>query len=246
MVTDASDMPEEPALQGERIPSDEVSSEPSADGSAQRRRALIGIIILVLILILFQWFWAHSTGVIPNVIGMPEMKARLVIAEAGFRVGEEHEVTADHVRPGEVAAQVPSPGKRTFLGAAVDIDCAIEPEKAATGEVVAATPFEMPGDDGNEDSGRLVAPGSATFGPIVPNVHGWSRSRAVDALVDAGYRVKVNYATCTTDVKAGRVFFQDPPPGAEAKRGTVVKLSLSIPMRTGAGYRPPRPSYQYR
>ncbi|MDO9107836.1 MAG: PASTA domain-containing protein [Coriobacteriia bacterium] len=208
-------------------------SEGDDQGSGNRR--LLGVIALVAIIFMALWLFLSQTANVPDVIGLQESEALLVIADAGFVVGKIDTIAAE-APAGEVTAQAPAGGARALAGAQIDLTVAMAPgDESAGGDVGSSGPSEsgntfdpdyIPPDSTNTGDGS--SGGAIAYGPQVPQVLGMSEAKALSTLKAAGYAPVVGgRGPSTTTVAAGLVYYQDPPPEAFAARGKTVEIWIS-------------------
>jgi len=215
------------------IPEIDEFAEEGDDGSGNRR--LLAVIALVALIFILLWLFLSQSANVPDVVGMKLADAKIVIADAGFVVGEVDTIKSGQDRPGDVTAQAPAGGSRRLKGAQIDLTVAAgsgdrddgdsdsgDDASGDTGLDLSATPTDTP-DMGDGSSG-----GAIDYGPQVPQVLGMSQSKAISTLRAAGYNPVVEgYGPSTTTVAAGLVFYQNPPPGAFEPRGKTINLWIS-------------------
>lgn len=201
------------------------------DDRGSDNRRLLGVIALVAIIFMALWLFLSQTANVPDVVGLQESEARLVIADAGFVVGQIDSIAAE-APAGEVTAQAPEGGARALKGAQIDLTVAMAPgggdvgSNGPSGSDSTFDPDYTPPDTTNNGDGS--SGGSIAYGPQVPQVLGVSEAKAVSTLKAAGYApVIAGRGPSTTTVAAGLVYYQDPPPEAFAARGKTVEIWIS-------------------
>jgi beta-lactam-binding protein with PASTA domain len=146
-----------------------------------------------------------DTVPVPAVIGQPLSSASLVLAGAGFSVGDigrkESEASAE-----TVLDQHPEAGSKASRGSSVNLTIAVPITSAPT----PANEVPSPG------------PEPAT----VPDLRGQSIAEAGDRLKEVGLRLG-RQEEQESDEPSGRVLQQHPAPGTRAARGTPVDVTVS-------------------
>lgn len=213
---------------------DEFAEE--GDGGSGNRR-LLAVIALVALIFILLWLFLSQSANVPDVVGMTLADAKIVIADAGFVVGEVDTIKAGQDRPGDVTTQAPEGGSRRLKGAQIDLTVAADADDLDNGDDdsdagedlsgdagadLSATPTDTP-DMGDGSSGAAI-----DYGPQVPQVLGMSQSKAISTLRAAGYNpVVAGHGPSTTTIAAGLVYYQNPPPGAFEPRGRTIDLWIS-------------------
>lgn len=212
----------------------DIATVAEGDDGGSGNRRLLGVIALVAIIFVALWLFLSQTANVPDVVGLQESEARLVIADAGFVVGQIDSIAAE-APAGEVTAQAPEGGARALAGAQIDLTVAMDPggqdaggdgSSGPSGSDSTFDPDYTPPDTTNNGDGS--SGGAIAYGPQVPQVLGMSEAKAVSTLKAAGYApVIAGRGPSTTTVAAGLVYYQDPPPEAFAARGKTVELWIS-------------------
>ncbi|MBU4557213.1 MAG: PASTA domain-containing protein, partial [Actinobacteria bacterium] len=152
------------------------------DDRGSDNRRLLGVIALVAIIFMALWLFLSQTANVPDVVGLQESEARLVIADAGFVVGQIDSIAAE-APAGEVTAQAPEGGARALKGAQIDLTVAMAPgggdvgSNGPSGSDSTFDPDYTPPDTTNNGDGS--SGGSIAYGPQVPQVLGVSEAKAV-------------------------------------------------------------------
>jgi beta-lactam-binding protein with PASTA domain len=208
------------------VPIEDLPIHEETDDSKRNRSLFAGIALAVLVLLIIWWILSQLV-VVPDVVGMQERDARATIEETGLSIGDVMTLPSATDPAGEVVATCPEAGVRIFKWGSVRLF-------VVSGDGDADDGAQQP-DEGEVDlvwgAGADREPGATPVRPPgpqrVPQVFDLSESSAIARLQRDGYRATVEYGDSSTNVAAGLVFYQDPPPDTVAPRGTLVIIRVS-------------------
>ncbi len=213
------------------------------DPQEDRRRGFWAVLLMiVLALAVAIWIWVN-TAVVPDVVGMPEKIARARVEAAGFDVGEIYATDDFEVAEGEIDDQGPAGGRRVLKGTDVTLVIAQGTGRLPEPDVDEGNGLGAGGYDFSDKKTSNVEdyydPGTGYTQPKnyedrVPQALNETESRGRAILANAGYRIEVHYGLNAGGIADGRIFYQNPPPGAYEQEGTTVVIWVS----TGS---PPNP-----
>jgi len=192
---------------------------------------------------------------VPNIVGMSIDEAQRALEAEGLRLGAQTPQTSDEPED-TVLAQDPDADTRLAVGEAVTVTVsagkqqtqvpplegltsldavrtALRDAKLDLGNVKQVESSEPEGLVLNQDPEAFTTVDVGTKVDIevstgvveVPSVVGFTQSAATSALSKAGLDVRV--VTASSDQPAGIVTSQDPPGGAQVKKGTTVTVTVS-------------------
>lgn len=228
------------------------------DRKRNRTRATALGAIILLLLVVCCWVGLVVTAIVPDVTGMTRAEATESLKDAGFSMEVAEGVTAEAAegtstdtkteaaapaaKPGTVLEQTPRAGARVLRGTRVVIGLAPAATEGGAGggnSIISSggglTPYTpSPSDDRMYPDN--VGTTAADNRPVIPLVGNMPESTATAILRQAGYQPVIGgYNPTTAGTLAGNVYYQDPPFGSRASRGSTVTIWIS----TG----PPSPGY---
>jgi hypothetical protein len=219
----------------------------------RRRRDLATLAAIAAALAFIIWWILTYTVVVPNVKGLDRGEALIRLTAADLEVGDVTVVRSTRYHRGEIVMQGPVAGQRTWRG--TEVDLAVSQQAIGSGAVEelveGATDAQVAYHTSEWDEGMPLVgtqPAPRTYstdypGDVVPMVQALSEKKAVKELKKAGYKVKVKHGPNSSGPGAGKVFFQDPSPYSEEKRGSSVEIWVSTGgPRTGETCPVPRES----
>jgi beta-lactam-binding protein with PASTA domain len=165
-----------------------------------------------------------QTGLVPNVIGLPESDATAVLEGDGFKVTST-KATNTSVPAGDVSAQSPAAGAGAAVGSSVAIVVSTG-APAAEQPPAAAPPAEPAPPQDPQKPAEPPAPQPEKA--KVPDVVGLSFKEAKTALKGANLKIKVVFAKSDPE-NALKVIEQDPGAGDSVDPGTVVTVTIGLP-----------------
>lgn len=211
------------------------------DAQSRRRRALGGLLLLAAVIIILVWLFLESIAIVPNTIGMSRARSVQLLGNAGFSASVAT-ITASDRLAGRVVAQAPGGGGWYFKFWPVHLDVGASSGLASvglqlTGYGTASGNYDLPVDFGTaaeqmpfdaEEMSPLFVPGVGSSRWLMPDVLNLPESQALSEIRGAGLTtIAINKGGATTDVHAGHVYFQDPPPGVDLAGGESVTLWVS-------------------
>jgi eukaryotic-like serine/threonine-protein kinase len=188
---------------------------------------LLALLVLVLAGLGLAWWLAQDDDepagtttaaaqvVVPRVVGLTEERARDRLEAAELEA--EVETRADDGPAGVVLEQLPEDGSHVDRGSEVRLVVSQKQGETTTGETTT----------GETTTGQTTT-GQTTTAPQtvrVPEVVGRTSSEASATLRDAGFEVAL--VQVPSNDQPGSVVAQNPPAGAEAERGSEVRLNIA-------------------
>jgi eukaryotic-like serine/threonine-protein kinase len=195
---------------------------------------------------------------VPDVRGQSSTDAVAALAEAGLKANV-HQVPSDKEEGTVVAQDPPPGRKiPTGESVRINVSSGPKPvqvpsvlgqsyEDAAATLQAQGFAVRRRDVDSNQPGGTVIAqdpaPGASvprnsavtldvSNGPTtteVPSVEGFDREAAVQALEDEGFEVRIEEEPVDDESFVNLVLSQDPPPGAEAERGSTVTIVVGVP-----------------
>jgi len=222
------------------------------DPDEERRKRSGAILLAVVVALIVLWWILTQTTVVPDLTGLPEVRARHALRDASLMSGVVTEVRSAKQPAGTVADQAPFAGVRVMKGSEIDFALAARDGTGlARHEAADGGPrlfgFSLAEDE--IDSGSTLrdqdTPRSNYVAQSVPMVQALTEAEAIGKLRAAGYRVRVEYGPVTTGPAKGRVYYQDPEPDALEPAGSLVEIWVSTGGVEPGGFPYPSPTESY-
>jgi beta-lactam-binding protein with PASTA domain len=207
------------------IPVEEMLVTENTDQSQPNRSLLAGVALAIIVVLVIWWILSQLV-VVPDVVGLQERDARATIEETGLTVRDVIRLPSETDPAGEVIAQCPEAGVRTFKWRTVRLFVVTGDGADDGAEGPDTDGFDLVW-GGERETGLAAGPTRPPGPQRVPQVFDLSEAGAISTLQRAGYRVTVQYGSSSTNVSRGLIFYQDPPPDTVAPRGTLVTIRVS-------------------
>jgi hypothetical protein len=203
-----------------------------------RRRRVAGALLLLAIVLVVLWWLLQVIAAVPTTIGMTSDSAIELIEARGFkasvtsvegggqpnRVFDQKPASGLHFKWTPIAIAVVEPGGRDADGA--DVSLSRDSSGRYTLEMGEKTDLGAMRVVEDEEMDPLYT-SAVLDGRFTPRLQGLTKSKALKAVKRAGLSARLRYGPSTIDVSRGRVFYQDPAPGASLPKNKVVEVWIS-------------------